>query len=94
MGEEIYFKHGLNEDNFFKLKQRAYEAFMKKYFPKQYETYLKILHNEEVEIEGSFYDPELCYLTFVNGKLVGKVFEMGLLTDKVKVTINSKTEYL
>jgi hypothetical protein len=81
MGAGISFKNNFNGGNFFKLKQRAYEDFMKKYFPKQYETYLKILHNEEVETTANFYDPELCYLTFVNEKLVSKIFEMGLPTD-------------
>lgn len=69
--------------NFFILKESAYVDFVEKYFPEKYKEYLEF---ERKKLAGTpipeklldFYEPEMCYLTFVYDKLVKKEMRSGL----------------
>lgn len=77
--KNVFFTLGakaLNEKaGFFKMKESAYADFLRKYFPRQYETYKKLKTAKKgafVEVTIVCFEPETCFLTFVNGKLVTK----------------------
>jgi len=56
------------------MKESAYADFIKKYFPGDYKYYEE--HTQKVP--RTMYEPEMCYLTFVNDKLVKKEKRRGL----------------
>lgn len=77
--KNVFFTLGakaLNENSgFFKMKENAYADFLRKYFPHEYETYKKLKtakKGEFVKVTIVCFEPETCFLTFVNGKLVTK----------------------
>lgn len=83
-GQEVFFtmlagisKYNWGKGNFFKLKESSYLKFMKKHFPKDYKQHIE----KRQEHVGACYDPDMYYLTFVNGKLVKKEIKMGMPWD-------------
>ena len=80
-GQEVFFTMlagiNLGKGNFFKLKESSYLKFMKKHFPKDYKQYIE----KQQEHVGAFHDPDMYYLTFVNGKLVKKEIKRGMPWD-------------
>lgn len=80
-GRDVFFtmlsgivKKDWGKRNFFNLKESAYVDFMKKYFPEDYKYYIE---NKEKKVQIN-YEPNLCYLTFVQDKLVKKEMRRGL----------------
>lgn len=80
-GHEVFFtmlsgivKKDWGKRNFFNLKQSSYLDLMKQYFPEEYKNYIK----NEKTFPRVIYEPDLCYLTFINDKLVKKEMKRGL----------------
>lgn len=69
--------YGKTNNNFFKVSQNAIIEDVKKYFPKDYQYYLKYGQYPMNYI----YDPELLYLTFIENRLVKKTYKRGLPND-------------
>nr|WP_320039407.1 hypothetical protein [uncultured Bacteroides sp.] len=67
-------KIGWKNNNFFYLKKEACDEFVKKYLPDDYKYYKKGTNKVPLVL----YDTEMCYLTFVNDKLVKKELRRGL----------------
>lgn len=67
-------KTGWKDNNFFYLKKEACDEFVKKYLPDDYKYYEKGTN----KVPWVLYDTEMCYLTFVNDKLVKKELRRGL----------------
>lgn len=63
-----------NEKNFFKLNKTSYLDFLKNYFPEDYKYQVKDI----VKHSQLMYEPEMCYLTFMNNILVKKEMRRGL----------------
>lgn len=78
---DIYFimlagivKKDWGKRNFFQLKKATALEYMKKNFPEEYRMYVKKID------DGIFitYEPEMCYLTFIEDKLVKKEMRSGM----------------
>ena len=67
-------KKDLGRRNFFKIKTTAFVDFMQNYFPNDYKYYIE---NKGKEMQ-TIYEPEMCYLTFVQDKLVKKEMRKGM----------------
>jgi hypothetical protein len=83
-GQEVFFtmlagisKYKWRKGNFFKLKESSYLKLMKKHFPKDYKQHIE----KRQEHLGVLYEPDMYYLTFVNGKLVKKEIKRGMPWD-------------
>ena len=83
-GQEVFFtmlagisKYKWRKGNFFKLKESSYLKFMKKHFPEEYKIYVE----KRQERVSDCYEPDMYYLTFVNGKLVKKEIKRGMPWD-------------
>jgi hypothetical protein len=80
-GRDIYFvmlagivKKDWGKRNFFNLKTTTKIEYMRKNFPEEYRKYKNKID------DGVFilYEPEMCYLTFIEDKLVKKEMRRGL----------------
>jgi len=59
--------------NFFNMDEKAYSGFIKRYFPGDYKYYKE----GKQKVPSIINDIEMCYLTFVNLKLVKKELKRG-----------------
>ena len=86
----IWGKSILNRNRSFGISDETFMSLIKRYFPNRYREYQR---------KGGFsnyylYEPEICYLTFLNDNLIDKTFKRGLSIEGVWVNINGKKVYL
>ena len=73
----------------FTLSDDDYRTLAQRYFPKEYKE-----ENSTGLRAIMIYEPDNCYLTFINDSLIDKTYQRGLATDGVWVNINGKKVYL
>ena len=93
-GHDVFVTSGrqsvFNGNRVFDISEDDYLNLLKRYLPNRYREYQR---------QGGFsnyylYEPDNCYLTFINDSLIDKTYQRGLATDGVWVNINGKKVYL
>ncbi len=92
-GTDIFFhfayweNHRTSKTKYVGMFDKAYEAFVKRFYPKTLEPVF--INGKQVEVI-TIYDQILYFLTFKNGSLIDVAKERGLPDDRVSVNIDGK----